>query len=112
MVEQRHKEVQGSKITALPDQEAKRLLLERSCKNCYVLIALLKTVTTVGKNGAILFEDSETKVMFLETLYPLLRERRCSLDIHFEGATPTIKFPKEGYCDNWGKRDDEEPDEI
>ena len=97
-----------------PVNEAKRLLLERSCKNCNIHQAIIKTAHLATHSGALSLNiDSDDRLIFIEALYPLLQKKGCRMSLHFDGGVLKPIFPKKGYCSKWlSMKEDTTPTKI
>jgi hypothetical protein len=82
---------------------AKRLLLEKSCKNCFVYRSVFATAKTISTPKFMPLSNAQNRKDFLTVIYGKLPERGCGLKISFEGKSdvPTVECPEEGYCDGW-----------
>jgi hypothetical protein len=92
------------------NNEAKRLLLERSCRNCNIHRAVVKTAHTVTLSGSLTLGNELDRRIFLETMYPLILKKGCRLNLAFDNINDELKliFPKKGYCSKWMKIDESE----
>ena len=84
-------------------KEAKRLLLAHTCRECYNYNALFITASVIDTKDGIPLNDKENRRIFLESLRPVLVERKCELQIDFEKGNnkPKVSIPSSGWCDNW-----------
>ena len=87
----------------LIEKEAKRLLLAHACRNCYNYNALFVTASVIDTKNGIPLSDNENKKIFLDSLRPVLVERKCELQIDFQKGSnkPQVTIPFSGWCDNW-----------